>query len=102
MAKTAKQPTEKKTAAAKPAPKKTAKVETKKSYKPTAIALVLDGKKPSIIVGARRIAATKFEVVEKSERYWSQLSFLKIGKTAAGKFVLTTAREAAAKKLEIL
>lgn len=89
----------------KPAPaakKPKAKVERTTKYLPTQIALVLEKGKPSIVVGSRRIAATKGEVVDKGAVFWSQLKYQRIGKSKTGAFRLTTERAAAAKGLEIL
>lgn len=119
MAKNAKQPTEKKPAAAKkptttkapaapapkpeatpaPAPKAKAKakVERTTKYLPTAVAVVVDGKKPALVIGARRIAAAKGEVVDRGALYWSQIKYARIGRDKSGAFHLTTERAAAAK-----
>jgi hypothetical protein len=80
---------------------KTKKTQAKKgttTYKPTKIALGKDAKgKLHVLIGSRRIDSFKGEVVDRTERFWSQLKYLAIGKDKAGKFHLTSAREAAAK-----
>jgi hypothetical protein len=94
--------------AKKPSPKKATKTATATPtpgprYKPTAIALgVGENGKPKVLVGARRIAAFKGEIVDRAARYWSQLKYVKVGKGKDGRLHLTSARDAAAKGLEVL
>lgn len=92
-------PAPKPEAAPAPAPKAKAKakVERTTKYLPTVLGLVMEKGKPSIVVGKRRIEAAKGEVVDQHSVFWSQIRYWKVGKTAAGKYVLTTTREAAAK-----
>jgi hypothetical protein len=90
------------------ATKKTPKKSMSKkvpTYKPTAVALVKDGKGVKVLVGSRRIE--KFEkgggeVLDRAAKYWSQLRYLRAAKTSAGKFVLTSARAAAARGLALV
>jgi hypothetical protein len=82
---------------------RTKKAGRKYITKPTLVALVANRKgKPEVLVGARRIAAFKGEVLDKVERYWSQLKHLRIGRDKSGKLHLTTGRDAVARKLEVV
>jgi hypothetical protein len=83
----------------------TAKKSTSKktTYKPTEVAVARDAKgKLVLVVGSRRIAAHKGEILDKGKLYWSQLKYARLATDPkSGRVHLSTAREAAAKGWEV-
>ncbi len=85
------------------ATKKTPKKQTAKFVtRPTLVALMSDGK---VVVGSRRVAASAkrgHKVLDSKKLWWSQIQFAVPAKSKDGRLHLTTAREAAAKGMEVV
>jgi hypothetical protein len=83
---------------------KTKKSTSKKAptYKPSQVAVAKDGKKLVLLVGARRIAKHKGEILDTGKLYWSQLKYARLATDPkSGKVHLSTARDAAAKGWQV-